>query len=137
MRTTYSVSLCKLVTTFLTFSISFFLVTIVNHYEVHVIFQDIEYQLREISFITSFVIVFIKSSLDWEVSLIHSDLFTGNFCDIAQPYKLFTFQYWFLIFYFYDWWFFISIIIFHIFVISFCISINCVTYSSSNAFFNH
>ena len=29
-----------------------------------------------------------------EVSLIHSKLFTGGFCDIAQPYKLFTFQNW-------------------------------------------
>ena len=33
------------------------------------------------------------------------------------------------------WWFFTFIIIFHVFIISFCISINRVTYSSSNTFF--
>ena len=35
----------------------------------------------------------MKSSLKWEVSLIHSNLFPGSFCYITQPYKLFTFQY--------------------------------------------
>ena len=35
----------------------------------------------------------MKSSLNEEVSSIHSKLFTGSFCDIAQPYKLFTSQY--------------------------------------------
>ena len=35
------------------------------------------------------------------------------------------------------WWFLIVIIIFHIFVISFCISMYCVKYSFSNSFFNH
>ena len=37
---------------------------------------------------------FIKSSLNWKVSFIQSKLFTGSFCDIAQPYKLFTCQHW-------------------------------------------
>ena len=32
---------------------------------------------------------FIKSSLNWEVFLIHLKLFTGSFCDISQPFKLF------------------------------------------------
>ena len=52
----------------------------VNLYEIHVTFQDIEYQLlknilhhfRHYNFYE----IFIKSS-------IHSNLFTGRFCDIA------------------------------------------------------
>ena len=35
----------------------------------------------------------MKSLLNGEVPLIHSNLVNGNFCDIAQPYKLFTSQY--------------------------------------------
>ena len=35
---------------------------------------------------TCFIIVFMKSSLNWEVYLIHSKLFVGSFYDIAQPY---------------------------------------------------
>ena len=45
MCITYS---CKLVTNFSTFSFSFFQVKMVNHYEVHAIFQDIEHQIQEI-----------------------------------------------------------------------------------------
>ena len=44
---TYSVSSCKLVTSFLTVLFSFFLVKMVNHYEVYVIVQDIKHQLQE------------------------------------------------------------------------------------------
>ena len=43
MRIAYSLSLCRLVISFSTFSI-FFQVKMVNHYEVRVIFQDIEHQ---------------------------------------------------------------------------------------------
>ena len=60
---------------------------------------------------------FSKSSLNWEVSFIYSNLFTGTFYDIAHPYKLFTFQY-------VRWWFFFFIIIFHILIISFSISMS-------------
>ena len=60
----------------------------VNHYEVYVIFQNIEHQLQENELITFFIIVFIKSSLYWEISSIPSKLFTESFCDIAHPYKL-------------------------------------------------
>ena len=86
---------------------------------------------KKIFFITFFIIVFFMwSSLNWELSFIHLKLFTGSFYDIAQLYKLshlngFFFQC------------SIFILIFHVFVISFCISINRVTYSSFNTFFCH
>ena len=41
-----SVLSCKLGASFLIFPNSFFLVKIVNHYEVHVIFLGIEHQLK-------------------------------------------------------------------------------------------
>ena len=44
MWITYSVLPCKLVTSFSNFSILFFQVKMVNHYEVHVFFQDIEHR---------------------------------------------------------------------------------------------
>ena len=34
--------------------------------------------------------IFMKFSLNWEVSLMRSKLIIGRFCDIAQPYKLFN-----------------------------------------------
>ena len=37
---------------------------------------------------------FMKPSLNWEVSLIHSKLFIGSFCDIAHPYNLLISQRW-------------------------------------------
>ena len=62
-----------------------------NHYEVYVIFQNIENQLQEITFfIIFFNEIFI---LKLELSFINSKLFTGNFCDIAHPSRLFAFQY--------------------------------------------
>ena len=65
----------------------------VNHYEIHVIFQDIERQIQENILHFFFHYVFMKSSLNREVSSIHSKLFAGSFCDIAQPYKSFTSHY--------------------------------------------
>ena len=52
----------------------------VNHCEGHVIFQDIEHQVQE-NVLHQFLhyIVFIKSSLNCQVSSIHSKLFTGCF----------------------------------------------------------
>ena len=35
----------------------------------------------------------MKSSLNSEISLTHLNSFTGNICDIAHPYKLFTSRY--------------------------------------------
>ena len=77
------------------FQFLFCLVKVANHYEVHVIFRDIENQLRENVFYTVFIIVFfIKYSFSWEVSLVHSKLFTGSFWDNAHSCKLFAYQYW-------------------------------------------
>ena len=65
----------------------------VDHYEIHVMFQDIEHQIQEYflhffhySFSNE---IFIKLR---SVYLIHSKLCTGVFCDIAQEYQLFTSQ---------------------------------------------
>ena len=65
MCTTYSVLSCKLAISFRSFQFSFFLVKILNHYEVHAIFQDNEHQLQE-NIIHHFLhySFFIKSSLN-------------------------------------------------------------------------
>ena len=57
----------------------------VNHFEIDVIFQDIEHQLQENIYHNILVIVFRKSSLNLEVSKVLSKLITGSFCGIAQP----------------------------------------------------
>ena len=57
-----------------------------------VIFRILNIKFEKIFFITLFVIALQKSSLNWEVSLIHWSLFTASSCDFAQPCKLFTFQ---------------------------------------------
>ena len=46
--------------------------------------------IEKVSFLIFYIIVFMKYSLNWEVSFIHSKLFTGSSGDIAQQYKLFT-----------------------------------------------
>ena len=63
----------------------------VIHYQVHVIFKDTQQQLQE-NILHHFLhcSFFVKSLLNWEVSLIHLKLFTESFCDFAQPHKLFT-----------------------------------------------
>ena len=50
----------------------------VNHYEVHANFQDME--------------LFMKSSLNSERSSFHLNALKDNSCDIVQPYKLFKSQ---------------------------------------------
>ena len=66
----------------------------VNHYEVDVIFQDIEHQLQE-----SILHHFLHYSFLRNLYLIEKYLqSTQNylleaFCDITQPYKLFTSHY--------------------------------------------
>ena len=79
MSIKYSVLSCKLATSFRVFQFLFFQV---NHYDIRVIFQDIEHQLLEN--MVYYRLVFYE---------IHSKLFTGSFCDIARPYKLFPSQY--------------------------------------------
>ena len=127
---TYSVLSCKLVANFWFFSI-FILWKVVNHYKVNVIFQNIEENIKKISFITFFDIEF------YEVFI--------NLRSIIDPLKIFYRKllqhcptiYIIYIPIFKTWRFFIFVILFHIFLISFCASMNCVTYSSCNSFFNH
>ena len=57
---TYSVLSSKLARNFSIFSTLFFMVRIVNHYEVYVIFQYIEHQLQEKSFVIFFIIAFYE-----------------------------------------------------------------------------
>ena len=49
---------------------------------------------EKIYFITFFIILFYEIFISWEVSLIRSKLFTESICDIVQPFRLFTSQYW-------------------------------------------
>ena len=61
-------------------------------------FRILNMNFEKMPFINIFIISFLKSFfffflLSWEKSSIHSKLFTGSFCDIAHPYKLFTSQY--------------------------------------------
>ena len=65
----------------------------VNHFEIHIFFQDIDSQLQEDIIHYFLHYSFTKSSSNWEVSSIQSKLFTGSFRDIVHPYKLFRSQY--------------------------------------------
>ena len=66
----------------------------VNYYEVQVVFQDIQHQLRDNILHHSLRYnSFMKSTLNLYVSWIHSILLCGSLCDIAQPCKLFTSRY--------------------------------------------
>ena len=58
----------------------------VNHYEVHKVFQYIEHYLRK-NILHHFLHyrLFMKYSLNIGVTFIHSQLFTGSSCNIAQP----------------------------------------------------
>ena len=89
---------------------------------------------EKISFITLSIIILYKVFMYlWSIS----NLFAGSFCDIAQPYTLFTSEYlryddsYLILILSYM---MILIIIFHLLIISFCISMNCVTYFSCNYF---
>ena len=98
----------------------------INHYEVSIYFQNIEYQLQKNILQYYFHCNF--SSLNLERSLTYLSQFTG-FYDIAQRYKLFKFVPVFKL-----WKFFIFLIIIHIFFISFCISIDRMTLSALTPF---
>ena len=56
----YSVLSCKLATSFSTFQSSFFQVKTVIHHDVHLMFQNIDYQIQKKSFTTFFFIVFYE-----------------------------------------------------------------------------
>ena len=85
------------------------------------------HQFQKISFITIFIIAFMKSSLNWEISSTHLKPFTDKFFDIADPYKLFVPI-------FKIRWFCIYIITFSVFVISSSIPRNSMTNFTSNTF---
>ena len=105
----YHASLLKV---FQLFQFSFFQAKRVNLYEVHPILLDFDHQLQ----------------LNCDVFSTQLQPSTGNFCDIARPFKLFTPQY---LRYdaslFYD--------DFHEFVISIGISMNSMAYSTTDTFF--
>ena len=97
-------------------------------------FMILSINFEKISFITLSIIILYKIFM-YLRSI--SNLFAGSFWDIAQPYTLFTSKYLrnddsnlILILSYVM----ILIIIFHLFIISFCISMNCVTYFSCNYF---
>ena len=92
MCITYSVLSCELATSFSIFQFSFFQVKMVNHCEDYISFQILNINFKQISFITFFITTFYKTFIRLAIYLIHLKFFTGNFCDIAYPYKLFTFQ---------------------------------------------
>ena len=130
MWMTYTVLSCKLVTSFSTFSI--FILSgkkMVSHYEVHVVFQHIEHQLQ-------------KNIFHHFLHIIFYELFI-KLRSIIDPFK---FIYWELLQHLLNIWIIYIpifkiwgsfIINFNIFIISFCISMNCVTYPFSNSCFNH
>ena len=111
-------ALCRLATSFSTFSISLFQVKLVNLCEVHLIFPDIEHQLQE-----NILHHFLHYSFLWNLHQIEKYL-------RSTP-NLFITTIWIIyISILTIWRFFIFTIIFNVFVISFCISINIVTYST-------
>ena len=66
----------------------------VNHYEVHIIFQDTEHQPQENIFNYLLHFNFLQSSPQVQKHFQPTQKSsTGNFCNIAQLYKLFTSQY--------------------------------------------
>ena len=85
----------------------------VNQYKDYVNIQDIENHLQE-----NALHHFLHYSF-YEIFIKLKSIFDRSFCDIAEPYKIFTPQY--------EDDSFIFIIIFNVFVIIFCISINKMT----------
>ena len=131
MWITYSLLSCKLATSFSTFSVFSLSGKKGNHYEAHVISQDTEHQIQENFLHPFFIIIFYEIFIKLR--------------SIFYPFKI---LYWKLLRHcptiriiyipiLKIWWFFIFIVIFHVFVITFCISINRVTYCSSNISFYH
>ena len=93
MWITYSLLSSKLVANFWMFQFSLIYVKMVNHYEIHIALQYLEYQLLKKNLLHLSLNILGKSSLNWWVSSIYWSLFTGSFWNVAQPYNLFTPQY--------------------------------------------
>ena len=117
---------CELAASFSTFA-----VVILSDINVYVIFQDMKYQLQENIF-QHFLHYSFLWNIHWEISLIY----------------LHQVIYWIILLHFPTvkmfyipilkiWQFFIFILIFHAFMISFFILIKGMIYSSSNTFFYH
>ena len=132
MWVTYSVLCyfpCKLATSFSTFSIFILASKNGKLLKVHVIFQDIEHQLREniLHHFLHYIIYelyVILNSIFYPLKIIHQKLL--QHCPNIYLIYISILN---------IWGFFIFIIIFHLFVISSCI--NRVTCSSSYTFFYH
>ena len=73
--------------------------------------------------------LFINSLLNRDIFFFHLKLSIYTFWDIAHLYRLLASHYMWLIF--------ILVIIFPVFIISWCISMHCMTYFSSYALFYH
>ena len=84
-----------------------------------IFFKILNINFKKISFITYFIIVFYEIFIRLRSIFYPLEIFTGRFGDTTQPHNHNS-----------TWRFFISIIIFYVFVISSCILINRVTYSS-------
>ena len=126
MYTTYLFLSYQWAKNFSTFSISFFWVKMVNHYEVYEMILDIEHQLQEnVLYHYLHYSFFGKFLTRLSVTLTHLKPAKDNFWDIAHSYKFFLKKILLKI-----WWFFIFIVIFHVFVISFHMSMIIMAYST-------
>ena len=112
------------------FQFSFFQEEKVNYHEVHAMFQDIEHQLQKVFYITIFIvafyIIFIKLRCVFNpLKTIHLQLLWH--CQLIKSIYVPVLK---------TWWFFIFIIMFQVFIISFCVSVNNMTYFTSDIFFS-
>ena len=123
---TYSFYLsCNFARGFSTFSVLILSGEKVNDYEGHAILAN----FKKMFYTDIFFIAFINPSWNWGLSSTHLNPPTGNFCEHVHPHQLFTPQY--LIYHNH------SFIISHLFVVSFCLLMNYITYFTSNTFFYH
>ena len=130
MCITYSCLLCKLATSFSTFPI--FILSGKNGKSYWQLFHFRQYWINLKIFITILIVVFCEIFIKFG--------FIFNFW-MYYHMQVFFWHYWFMEIMYIPLlkihWFFIFIIIFHRFIISFCISMNSMTYSISNTFFYH
>ena len=81
----YSVLSCKLATSFSTFQSSFFQVKTVIHHDVHLMFQNIDYQIQKISFTTFFFIVFYEIFIKLKSYLLEAFKALPNHINYLHP----------------------------------------------------
>ena len=112
------------------FQFSFFQEEKVNYHEVHAMFQDIEHRLQKVFYITiftvAFYIIFIKLRCVFNpLKTIHLQLLWH--CQLIKSIYVPVLK---------TWWFFIFIIMFQVFIINFGVSVNNMTYFTSDIFFS-